>query len=160
MAESHETYEEPPKEIDVEAKATYDEGYMALMRSPCRPEHDGYFGSTSRQPIEIQYGFQMETTPLAHIQGILEVVEDFVVDEVLVNIFPHMCGYRRRDEVTEAEDLDAMKQRHNDADHHSHRRLGRATGFWFESIAEEVECKFDIAHSDALHIMKVLECPK
>jgi hypothetical protein len=66
------------------------------MKSPCRPEYDGYFGATYGNPIKIQYGFKLETLPLSSIMDLLDVIEDKTVDSVLSNTFPQMCGFRRR----------------------------------------------------------------
>ena len=92
------TFHAAPKEINVDAKLSYDSKFMALMKSPCRPEKDGYFGSTyGHYPYSIKYGFQIETVPNARITQVIEAIDDYIADEVLTNIFPGMCGYRRRD---------------------------------------------------------------
>jgi hypothetical protein len=83
-------------ELNVDASSTYNHNFMALMESPCRPEYDGYFGATHGEPIQIQYGFQLETQPLSSIMDLLDVVEDRVVDSILSNAFPSMCGYTHR----------------------------------------------------------------
>ena len=84
------------QELNVKAIETYNTNFMALMESPCRPEFDGYFGSTSGEPLEVQYGFKLETPPLSSIMDLLDVVEDRIVDSILVHSFPSQCGYRRR----------------------------------------------------------------
>jgi hypothetical protein len=104
-----------PIELDVEATATYNSEFMALMNTACRPETDGYFGSTYGQPLTLEYGFKLETQPLASITEILDAVDDYVVDATLSNSFPQMCGYRRRQLA---------------------RELGRASGFWFDKFEE------------------------
>jgi hypothetical protein len=65
------------------------------MNSTCRPESDGYFGATSGDSIRIQYGFELEIEPLSDILTLLDVLEDVVVDAILTNTFPEMCGLRR-----------------------------------------------------------------
>ena len=91
------TYHSAPKEINVDAKLSYDEKFMALMKSPCRPEKDGYFGSTyGHYPYSIEYGFQIETVPNSKLTEVITAVDDYIVDEILTNIYPAMCGYRRR----------------------------------------------------------------
>jgi hypothetical protein len=85
-----------PIELNVDAKATYNDKFMALMQSPCRPEFDGYFGATSGVPVELQYGFRLETMPLSSIMDVLDVIEDKLVDDILGSSFPQICGYRRR----------------------------------------------------------------
>ena len=102
-----------PKEYTVDPAETYNTKFMALMKSPCRPELDGYFGSTYGTPVEIQYGFKMETQPLAPISAILSAIDDNVVDNILMTTFPTMCGYSRRS------------------------LAGHATGFWFQPLQEE-----------------------
>ena len=90
------TFHAAPKEINVDAKLSYDQKFMALMNSPCRPEKDGYFGSTyGHYPYSIKYGFQIETVPNARITQVIEAIDDYIADEVLTNVFPGMCGYRR-----------------------------------------------------------------
>lgn len=83
-----------PEEIDVDPLSTYNENFMALMSSPCRPEYDGFFGATSGDPIQIQYGFKVEVQPLSAIMDILDAIEDKIVDSILQSTFPEMCGLR------------------------------------------------------------------
>lgn len=85
-----------PEELNVDPKTTYNDKFMALMESPCRPESDGYFGSTYGQAVRVTYGFKLEVLPLSSIVEVLDVVEDKIVDGVLSSSFPQMCGYRRR----------------------------------------------------------------
>jgi hypothetical protein len=68
-----------PIELNVDAKSTYNDKFMALMKSPCRPEYDGYFGATHGTPVELQYGFRLETMPLSSIMDMLDVIEDIGV---------------------------------------------------------------------------------
>jgi len=91
-----------PKEINVDPRSTYNEKFMALMSSPCRPEEDGFFGATSGEPTRIQYGFQFEVKPFSVIMDILDVIEDKIVDSILMNTFPEMCGLRRTRKVEES----------------------------------------------------------
>ena len=77
-------------------KETYNNKFMALMESDCRPEPDGYFGATFGEPLEIHYAFKLETEPLANVVGLLDIVEDKIVDTILQNAFPQVCGFRRR----------------------------------------------------------------
>ena len=85
-----------PQEINVDPRSTYNEKFMALMNSPCRPEVDGFFGATSGDPVRVQYGFQLEIEPLSDVMNLLDVIEDKIVDSILSNAFPNMCGFRRR----------------------------------------------------------------
>jgi hypothetical protein len=89
-----------PDEINVDPRSTYNEKFMALMNSPCRPELDGYFGATSGDSIRIQYGFELEIEPLSDILTLLDVLENVVVDAILTNTFPEMCGLRRHRRLT------------------------------------------------------------
>ena len=84
-----------PKEIDVDPLSTYNEKFMALMNSPCRPEYDGFFGATSGDPVHVQYGFKVEVQPLSAIMDILDAIEDKIVDSILQSSFPGMCGLHR-----------------------------------------------------------------
>ena len=83
-------------ERDVDGK-NYDTTLMQHMSSPCRPEYDGYFGSTSGTPFEIQYGFEMETEDEQNVDYLLEEIHEEIIDVVLSNSFPNLCGFRRRE---------------------------------------------------------------
>jgi hypothetical protein len=85
-----------PLELNVDAKATYNDKFMALMESDCRPETDGFFGATYGEPVKITYGFELEAQPLSSIVELLDIIEDKVVDGILSNSFPQMCGFGRR----------------------------------------------------------------
>ena len=135
-----------PEEFDVDASATYDSEFMGLMNSPCRPEHDGYFGATSGFPTEIHYGFKIETLPLASITNMLDIVEDRVVDGLIATSFPSLCGFRRRQLESESD-----------------RRLSGesttgATGFWFSKFSEVqskwhlcMRVEYDVLRKPQLH---------
>lgn len=75
----------------------YDTTQLQFMSSPCRPENDGYFGSTSGTPLEIQFGFELETEDEENVEFLLEEIQEQVVDVVLSTTFPNLCGYRRRE---------------------------------------------------------------
>jgi hypothetical protein len=105
-----------PIELNVEAESTYDRSFMSLMKSACRPEPDGYFGSTYGQALTLEYGFKLETQPLASITEVLDAVDDYIVDATLSNAFPQMCGYLRRQLARELG--------------------GRASGLWFDKFEE------------------------
>ena len=85
-----------PMERNVDA--FWDTTQLQFMSSPCRPETDGYFGSTSGTPFEIQYGFELETEDEENVEFLLEEIQEQVVDIVLSTTFPNLCGYRRRQE--------------------------------------------------------------
>ena len=91
-----------PKEIDVDPRSTYNDKFMALMRSPCRPEYDGFFGATSGDPTRIQYGFKVEIEPLSAIMEILDTIEDKIVDKILQYSFPDSCGLHRARKTQES----------------------------------------------------------
>lgn len=84
-----------PLELNVDAKATYNNKFMALIESPCRPETDGFFGATYGEPVKISYGFRLEAQPLSPILEVLDVVEDKIVGGILTNSFPQLCGFQR-----------------------------------------------------------------
>ena len=87
---------DPPLELDVDATSTYNEKFMALMESPCRPEDDGFFGATAGTPVIVTYHFRLEAEPLASAVKLLDIVEDKLIDSILSHEFPAMCGFRRR----------------------------------------------------------------
>jgi len=106
--------DEQPQEIDVEAKDTYDSSASRFMHSPCRPEKDGFFGSTSGTPTQVEFGFLMEAKPLADIDGLMDVVHEYLMDEVLIHVFPSVCGFSKR---------------------RNERRLS-ISGFWFGGVSQ------------------------
>jgi hypothetical protein len=85
----------------------YDKSKTSLMSSPCRPEDDGYFGSTSGTPMEFQFGFELETEDDENVEYLLDAVQEQLVDVILSSTFPNLCGYRRREERTRL--LSAMR---------------------------------------------------
>jgi hypothetical protein len=105
------TVQGSPEEINIDPRSTYNQKFMALMNSPCRPEKDGFFGATSGDPIRIQYGFRLEIEPLSNVMSMLDIIEDKIVDSVLMNTFPNMCGLRRRRTKEEAIDVNEHKSR-------------------------------------------------
>lgn len=126
-----------PEEINVDPRSTYNEKFMALMNSPCRPESDGFFGATSGEATRIQYGFELEIEPLSDIMKLLDVMEDKVVDAILMNTFPEMCGLRRRLEV---EGTTTTRHLARNSNLQSSRTLahkeGHPSGFHFMSFQE------------------------
>lgn len=101
-----------PEEINVDPRSTYNEKFMALMNSPCRPEPDGFFGATSGAATRIQYGFDLEIEPLSDVMALLDVLEDMVVDAILMNTFPEMCGLRRRERTRRQLESSPITTRH------------------------------------------------
>ena len=108
-----------PLELNVDAMATYNDKFMALMESACRPETDGYFGATSGEPVKISFGFKLEAQPLSAIMNLIDIIEDKLVDNILSNSFPQICGFGRRR-----------------LDHHA------ASGFRFFKIEEDGTSRF------------------
>jgi hypothetical protein len=107
-----------------------------LMTTPCHPEGDGYFGGTSGQPITLQYGFLMETAIHGDIHTALQAIDEFVMDSILTNIFPEVCGDKRR--------LQNIFE------------TGRATGFKFDSETIDMERKFRCTSLRMLHHVRAL----
>lgn len=105
-----------PEEKNVDAKKTYDHNFMKKMHSACRPEEDGYFGSTYGNSRKLHFGFRVETKPLSSIMEVLDLVEDRIVDSVLSESFPEICGFGGRRKLTSG--------------------LIRATGFRFLKLHE------------------------
>lgn len=89
-----------PKEINVDPLSTYNDNFMTLMKSPCRPELDGFFGATSGEAIRVDYQFRAEVQPLSAIMDILDAIEDRIVDSILQSSFPEMCGLGRIENST------------------------------------------------------------
>ena len=67
------------------------------MISPCKPERDGYFGSTSGNPTMIQYGFEIESiiNRSADITDALDAIRERVMDVILSYSFPTICTLDR-----------------------------------------------------------------
>lgn len=114
-----------PQEINVDPLSTYNEKFMTLMNSPCRPELDGFFGATSGDAIRVEYQFRVEVQPLSAIMDILDAIEDRVVDSILQSSFPEMCGLGR----TENSDRSSL---------HTH---GHPSGFRFYKFEEAEKCR-------------------
>jgi len=143
--------ENAPKEIDVDPLSTYNEKFMALMSSPCRPEYDGFFGATSGDPIRIQYGFKVEVEPLSAIMDILDTIEDKIVDSILQSSFPEMCGLHRARKTEESSQtpVDILQDRNQDVKLVTHidepkrslvRVEGHPSGFRFLKFEEVDKC--------------------
>ncbi|CAJ1894733.1 unnamed protein product [Cylindrotheca closterium] len=114
-----------PEELNVNAKDTFNPNFMKDMFSSCRPEKDGYFGSTYGEPVRLTYGFRIETKPLSSIVDMIDLVEDRIVDNVLSQSFPNLCGF-------------------------GGRRLnkGRASGFRFLKLVGKDECSPTVSGFD------------
>lgn len=132
-----------PKEIDVDPLSTYNGQFMTLMSSKCRPETDGFFGSTSGDKVHIQYGFKVEVQPLSAIMDILDAIEEKVVDSVLQSSFPAMCGLhqgRKTQESSEKSMLRAESSNRSLAHEHGH-----PSGFRFLEFEEVGKIQNDIS---------------
>lgn len=114
-----------PEELNVNAKDSFNPSFMKDMRSSCRPENDGYFGSTYDEPVRLTYGFRIETKPLSSIVDMIDLVEDKIVDSILSQSFPNLCGF-------------------------SGRRLSqsRASGFRFLKLVGKQECDATVGGFD------------
>ena len=133
-----------PQEINVDPKKTYNSQFMPTMTSSCRPEVDGFFGATSGDYIKVQYGFQVETQPLSQINNVLNVVKDHIVDSILINTFPEMCGSRRSlhqiggKEVEEGGQVHPQQRKQQRSLVHT---AGHPSGFRFLKFREEGTCQ-------------------
>jgi len=119
-----------PEELNVNAKDTFNPDFMKDMFSSCRPEKDGYFGSTYGEPVRLTYGFRIETKPLSSIVDMIDLVEDRIVDNILSKSFPNLCGfggYGGRRELTSK---------------------GRASGFRFLKLVGREECQATVGGFD------------
>ena len=82
-----------PYRSPYDSGGNYNSLIMPLMKTPCRPEYNGYFGGTGGTPVELQYGFYVEATPLGQIQNIIDSVKERIMDEILSRSYPSVCGY-------------------------------------------------------------------
>lgn len=119
-------------ERNVNAQNTFDTSILSFMSSPCRPEADGYFGSTSGTPLEIQYGFELETEDEENVEYLLEEIQEQVVDVVLSTTFPNLCGYRRRQERERHLSMRGLTTRESEL-----KAKPRTTGFKFGMDLEQ-----------------------
>ena len=86
-----------PPSLDREAGSIYGEfSESALLSTPCNPEEDGYFGGTFGDPVEFQFGFEMETSVDAETPKALDIIRNHVVDMVVTDTFPQLCGSESR----------------------------------------------------------------
>jgi hypothetical protein len=111
-------------------------GATKLMTTTCHPEADGYFGGTAGEPVTLKYGFLMETAIHGDIHAALQAIDEFVMDSILSNIFPEVCGDQRR--------LSSIYEK------------GRATGFKFDSETIDMERKFQGTSLRMLHHVQPL----
>jgi hypothetical protein len=140
--------QDTPHEVDVDPRSTYNEKFMALMNSPCRPEKDGIFGATSGEPFKIQYGLQLEIEPLSDIMTVLDAIEDLIVDSILMKTFPEMCGLRRRAQQSTshvAKNNNRIEESRNLAHEDEH-----PSGFRFEKFQEVGKLRTGSSY-DTLH---------
>ena len=91
MASQRHNVPPPNKSAEMEYPAGTE---SALMLSPCRPETDGYFGSTYGDPVILQYAFEMESSINADISEALDTVREQVMDVTVASTFPAVCSYR------------------------------------------------------------------
>jgi hypothetical protein len=68
----------------------------SLLTTPCSPEEDGFFGGTFGQPVEFQYVFEMEISSDGETSKALDAIRNHVVDAVVIDTFPQLCGATRR----------------------------------------------------------------
>jgi hypothetical protein len=118
IEERHST---PPPDHDANPEFPQTKATL-LMKTPCRPEVDGYFGGTYGRPVLLQYGFLMETSIHGDIDTALQAIDEFVMDTILSNVFPEVCDSQRR--------LNSVAEK------------GRATGFKFNSETIDMDRKF------------------
>lgn len=76
----------------------------ALMVSPCHPERDGYFGGTSGIPVQFEFAFEMESSPTSDFRRALTMIKDHIIDNVVTDAFPQLCGVGRL--LREKSDID------------------------------------------------------
>jgi hypothetical protein len=105
---------------------------FSLMQSSCRPEQNGYFGGTFGIPIQLEYGFEMEAYAVANFDHALEAVREHIIDALVSETFPNVCGLDRRRQ---------MKER-------SKHTSGRVSGFKFEKDLQIYGCKCDTTEWD------------
>lgn len=122
--------------------------YSNLMTDEmCRPQENGYFGSTAGAPLVLEYGFELETTIFSNTDRILHAINQYIEMQVLSRTFSSMCGLQRR--LTETQ---AVVEATSDL---AQRKLGlfegtishgnvneKITGFRFSEGRQEPSCKF------------------
>lgn len=63
-----------------------------LMQSPCLPDSNGYFGGTSGMPLVMEYGYEMEFAPRTDTSSALQIIRQYILDQVLSTSFPEVCS--------------------------------------------------------------------
>ena len=103
----------------------------AQMISPCKPERDGYFGSTSGKPIILQYGFEMESiiNSSTDITDALDAIREHIMDVILSYTFPTICTWDR--------DLSTPNNNNNNQTVFI-SKIASVTGFHFEDDFDAV----------------------
>jgi hypothetical protein len=100
----------------------------ADMISPCKPERDGYFGSTSGNPTVIQYGFEIES--IIHgstdIADALDAIRERMMDVILSYTFPTICTLDRDLSTTNSNRTSLIY------------KIDKVTGFLFEDDFDAV----------------------
>jgi len=91
----NERHYSPPPPMPVSSAYTTSK-FSYLMQSQCLPESNGYFGSTAGTPAIFQYGYSVEAIPGASIDPILSAVDNHIIDSLLSQTFPQVCGGSRR----------------------------------------------------------------
>lgn len=111
------------------------------MISPCKPERDGYFGSTSGPPTIIQYGFEMESiiNRSADITDALDTIREHVMDVLLSYTFPTICAWSR--ELTTS----SSSSSHN-------YTVNSVTGFHFEDDYDAIRTYDSVFMNDVISI--------
>lgn len=124
-----ERHDIPPLPMPVSSAYTTSK-FSYLMQSPCLPESNGYFGSTAGTPAIFQYGYSVEAIPGASIDPILSVVDSHIMDSLLSQTFPQVCGGFRRKLVLTIQRPTNVES-------------AVITGFQFGERAVETACKFE-----------------
>ena len=90
----HTRHDHPP--LDKTADPAYPTSkFSSLMTSPCRPEDDGYFGSTVGTPLVMGYMFELETRSFQKLDLVLEALNENLADTIISGVFPRVCDPER-----------------------------------------------------------------
>jgi hypothetical protein len=116
--------------------------FSYYMVSDCKPRATGYFGSTGGEPLILEYGFELETTLVAAMDKVLNIINDRIMDAIIVNTFSGMCGAHSRRGLS-LEDFPSTQEG-------AILSNSRVTGFKFNIAQVDSSSKHSCSHASTL----------
>ncbi|GKZ01352.1 hypothetical protein MPSEU_001086200 [Mayamaea pseudoterrestris] len=91
-----ERHDFPPKAKPIKKGEVVTKYSHLMSETMCRPQENGYFGSTAGIPMVLEYGFELESTLFANIDQVLDAINQYVETQILSRAFSSICGMERR----------------------------------------------------------------